>query len=161
MGQQQLLLLVLTIVIVGLAVVAGVQTFRESQKKHNADAMILTAVSIAAEAQAWLRTPQSMGGATPASGVRPVNFSQHRVELDELGYATNDDGAYQTIEGSFTVYHSRDAMLIKGISTAQNENGNDDNVICVYVWGPEATDITTEIYPEKEYCALESEEQPY
>ena len=35
MGQQQLLLLVLGIVIVGLAVVVGIQAFGENQKKAN------------------------------------------------------------------------------------------------------------------------------
>ena len=41
MGQQQLLLLVLGIVIVGLAVVVGIQAFSENQRKANADAMTI------------------------------------------------------------------------------------------------------------------------
>ena len=57
MGQQQLLLLVLAIVIVGLAVVAGIQAFAENQKKSNIDGLTMTATRLAVEAQAWLRTP--------------------------------------------------------------------------------------------------------
>ena len=39
MGQQQLLLLVLTIVIVGMAVLIGIQAFSQNQKKANIDAL--------------------------------------------------------------------------------------------------------------------------
>ena len=51
MGQQQLLLLVLGIVIVGLAVVVGIQAFSENQKKSNADALVNDAIRIASYAQ--------------------------------------------------------------------------------------------------------------
>ena len=50
MGQQQLLLLVLGIVIVGLAVVVGIQAFSENQKKSNADALVNDAIRIASDA---------------------------------------------------------------------------------------------------------------
>ena len=53
MGQQQLLLLVLGIVIVGLAVVVGIQAFSENQKKANSDALVNDAIRIASDAQAW------------------------------------------------------------------------------------------------------------
>ena len=53
MGQQQLLLLVLGIVIVGLAVVVGIQAFGENQRKANNDALINDGIRIASDAQAW------------------------------------------------------------------------------------------------------------
>ena len=57
MGQQQLLLLVLGIVIVGLAVVVGIQAFGENQKKANTDAVVNDAIRIASDAQAWALKP--------------------------------------------------------------------------------------------------------
>ena len=51
MGQQQLLLLVLGIVIVGLAVVVGIQAFSENQKQANADQMVNDAIRIAFSSQ--------------------------------------------------------------------------------------------------------------
>ena len=75
MGQQQLLLLVLGIVIVGLAVVVGIQAFAENQKKANADALVMTSMRIASDAQAWLRKPAAFGGAVTSSGSRPADFS--------------------------------------------------------------------------------------
>ena len=62
MGQQQLLLLVLGVVIVGLAVVVGIQAFGENQTKANADAMVNDGVRIASDAQAWKLKPQAFGG---------------------------------------------------------------------------------------------------
>ena len=62
MGQQQLLLLVLGIVIVGLAVVVGIQAFSENQKQSNADMMVNDAIRIASDAQAWKLKPSAFGG---------------------------------------------------------------------------------------------------
>ncbi len=62
MGQQQLLLLVLGIVIVGLAVVVGIQAFGENQKKSNQDAMVNDGIRIASDAQAWALKPAAFGG---------------------------------------------------------------------------------------------------
>ena len=60
MGQQQLLLLVLGIVIVGLAVVVGIQAFSENQKKANADATVNDAIRIASEIASGLETAHTM-----------------------------------------------------------------------------------------------------
>lgn len=71
MGQQQLLLVVLGIVIVGLAVVVGIQAFSVNQKKANADALVLTGMRIATDVQVWLRTSTLLGGGMPPSGRIP------------------------------------------------------------------------------------------
>ena len=69
MGQQQLLLLVLGIVIVGLAVVVGIQAFGENQKKANADALVNDGVRIAADTQVWALKPTAFGGGCQTSAV--------------------------------------------------------------------------------------------
>ena len=94
MGQQQLLLLVLGIVIVGLAVVVGIQAFSENQKKANADALVMTSMRIASDAQAWLRKPAAFGGAVSATGTRPTDFTGLTLTLDMLGYPTDASGNY-------------------------------------------------------------------
>ena len=62
MGQQQLLLLVLGIVIVGLAVVVGINAFSENRIKSNADAMVTDGLRIASDVQAWALKPTQFGG---------------------------------------------------------------------------------------------------
>ena len=62
MGQQQLLLLVLSTVIVGLATVAGIQAFSESQKQATQDALVQRAISLGNEVKAAHDTPNQLGG---------------------------------------------------------------------------------------------------
>ena len=83
MGQQQLLLLVLGIVIVGLAVVVGIQAFGENQKKSNQDAMVNDGIRIASDAQAWALKPEAFGGG---------EGKFDRPDLRTLGYAEDTTG---------------------------------------------------------------------
>ena len=62
MGQQQLLLLVLGIVIVGLAVVIGIEQFSEGSRKADVDRLSAVAVRMATGAAAWRQTPGATGG---------------------------------------------------------------------------------------------------
>jgi hypothetical protein len=62
MGQQQLLLLVLGIVIVGLAVVAGINAFSENQERSTKDAIVNEAMRIATDVQAYKVKPGQLGG---------------------------------------------------------------------------------------------------
>ncbi len=62
MGQQQLLLLILGVVIVGIAVAVGIQLFRTNAESSNRDAIINDMGVYAAQAQAYWRKPLSMGG---------------------------------------------------------------------------------------------------
>ncbi len=62
MGQQQLLLLVLSAIIVGVSIVIGINMFTSSATQANQDAVLQDCMSIAARAQEWYRKPASMGG---------------------------------------------------------------------------------------------------
>ena len=62
MGQQQLLLLVLATVIVGLATVAGIQAFEEGRSQAAQDALQQRALSIAQDIKGAYETPSQLGG---------------------------------------------------------------------------------------------------
>jgi len=62
MGQQQLLLLVLSTVIVGLATVAGIQAFSENQAQASQDAIVQRGLDIATDIQAATSKPAQLGG---------------------------------------------------------------------------------------------------
>lgn len=74
MGQQQLLLLVLGIVIVGIAVVAGIQAFSEGKTKADRDAAQSDAMRVISDMQAWKLKPAAFGGGSGASGFTGVSF---------------------------------------------------------------------------------------
>ncbi len=149
MGQQQLLLLVLGIVIVGLAVVVGIQAFSENQKKANADAMVMTAMRIASDAQAFLRKPVQFGGASlDNNGDRRTNFNglSTEITLEGLGYPLNADGNYADVNGEYAIAVSGNNLVISAGSAATSGAG-DNNLICVTVAGVLVENITTAINP--------------
>ncbi len=129
MGQQQLLLLVLGIVIVGLAVVVGIQAFGENQKKANSDALVNDGVRIASDAQAWVLKPQAFGG---GNGV-PTD-----VDLTRLGYTLggNDCAAteYGNLNGCFDALDSEATSII---ITGSNEDNSNFVAVAVYGTSPE------------------------
>ena len=62
MGQQQLLLLVLGVIIVGIAVVAGIGMFNAAAEESVKDELSAQLMAIGANAQQWYKKPTSMGG---------------------------------------------------------------------------------------------------
>ena len=62
MGQQQLLLIVLGVIIVGIAVVVGINVFTASSTNANRDAVISDLTTLAAMSQQYYRKPIAMGG---------------------------------------------------------------------------------------------------
>ena len=143
MGQQQLLLLVLGIVIVGLAVVTGIQAFGLNQKKANADAMVLTGMRIATDFQKWLQTPTALGGGRPNTGGTPV-MSTISVSLQDLGYPVNGSGQYETVDGNFSLTKSANGIVIIGLSSTLGQQG-DNNTVSIEVTGTNLDDIKTTI----------------
>ena len=90
MGQQQLLLIVLGIIIVGIAVAVGINMFRSSAVDANRNAVISDLAHLASKAQQHLKKPISMGG-----GAQLFTGFQ----LNTLDKA-NDNGWYQIQSGT-------------------------------------------------------------
>lgn len=62
MGQQQLLLIVLGVIIVGIAVVVGINLFNANATNANRDGVISDLNNLGAMAQQYYKKPTSMGG---------------------------------------------------------------------------------------------------
>ena len=146
MGQQQLLLLVLGIVIVGLAVVVGIQAFSENQKQANADQMVNDAIRIASDAQAWKLKPSAFGGGASATNWTGLDFGQ-------MGYTVGDQGLHPGTAAEADQYENLNAVYDLAASGADltitgnsfDAAGNALNTIVVVVDGTTPADITTTI----------------
>ncbi len=106
MGQQQLLLIVLGVIIVGIAVVVGINVFTASSANSNRDAVISDLTTLAAMSQQYYRKPTAMGGGgnkftgwsvpssldTTANGVYTESVSANSITLVGVGNETGDDG---------------------------------------------------------------------
>lgn len=142
MGQQQLLLLVLGIVIVGLAVVVGIQAFGENQKKANSDALVNDGVRIASDSQAWRLKPDAFGGGAGNATATPWTG----LTFEQLGYeegTQTDCATYGNINGCFVMSGQGGADLqIQGKSHAAQAL---DNIVTVTVSGTTPESITTAV----------------
>jgi hypothetical protein len=86
MGQQQLLLIVLGVIIVGVAVVLGIQYFGVGAEESAKDELVSHSLTIGANAQQWFKKPTTMGG----GGLSFVGFdSQFNNNLVKLHSSTS------------------------------------------------------------------------
>ena len=151
MGQQQLLLLVLGIVIVGLAVVVGINAFGENQKRANADALVNDGLRIASDIQAYALKPAQFGGAGGFSNIPTISnsaeFFREKIgypiepELDADGDPIADSADdYNNVNGTFIVSgDGASGLVITGT------NDDQDNEVYVTVCGVTSSEILTRI----------------
>ena len=76
MGQQQLLLIVLGVIIVGIAVVVGINLFNANAEEAAKDGVVSDCTNLGAMSQQYFKKPLSMGGGGNAftGFVVPVNL---------------------------------------------------------------------------------------
>lgn len=126
MGQQQLLLLILSAVIVGVAIVMGINMFSENAAQANQDAVMQDCLTIASRAQGWYRRPAAMGGG---------GSSYDGLTLALLNFTSPNEN------GSFAVTPADSELTIVGIG---NEDPDDDgaNLTVTVIVGPAGVDST-------------------
>ena len=101
MGQQQLLLLVLGAIIVGLSIVVGINLFSQGALKANEDAVRQDILSMMSRAEEFYRKPEMLGGGGK-------DFTK-MDSFTDLGYRYNSDGSavsgktYTNDNGTYTL----------------------------------------------------------
>lgn len=96
MGQQQLLLVILVTVIVGLATVVAIDTFSQASESANLDAVRVDLGVIAGQAQAYYNKPREMGGggrAFTGFSFEHVAFAYDSLNATKM-MAMNDNALY-------------------------------------------------------------------
>jgi type II secretory pathway pseudopilin PulG len=112
MGQTQILFIVLSVIIVGIAVAVGITQFNQSAVESNRNALLLDCQNIIASAQQWYRKPASLGGGGGSFDA-----------LDSLGQigvsAANENGTYALDAGAT----GGDVIKIDATGTERDESG--------------------------------------
>jgi hypothetical protein len=80
MGQQQLLLIVLGVIVVGIAVVVGINLFSANAESSTQDSMVSQGTSLGALAQQYYKKPEAMGG----GGNKFDGFNETKVSAELL-----------------------------------------------------------------------------
>jgi Tfp pilus assembly protein PilE len=120
MGQQQLLLIILGVIVVGIAVAVGITMFQDNAVSANRDAVTNDLVNLAARAQQYYRRPTALGGGqgdfsnctlvqltskpSNANGTYALSApGAASVTLTGTGVETGNDGS-QPVEVQMVVY---------------------------------------------------------
>ena len=82
MGQQQLLLIIAGVIIIGIAIGVGISIFGANSVASNKDAVTASLISIAADAYHFKLRPTTMGG---GSGVYTNYVIQNKLKKDDNG----------------------------------------------------------------------------
>ncbi len=102
MGMQQILLIVLSVIIVGVAVAVGITMFKNQAVSSNRQAVIADLNTLAGQALGFYKTPESFGGGgyawTPSGGTvdqelgKWLGYGHDGTTADTL---TTDNGTYK------------------------------------------------------------------
>ncbi len=143
MGQQQLILLVLATVIVGLAIVVGIAAFTQGGDNANADAMMQDAVTIANDIQSWAQTPTPFGGPESGEDFTDADFpvlGYQQDETEDNGETVDDPLSHTNLNGTFTITQGNDDILIRGESFIDGDEEETRNRIEVRVCSSRGAD---------------------
>ena len=117
MGLQQLILIVLTVIIIGISIAVGIGMFNQSMIRSNRHAIINDLGIFASIANTYYKTPTDMGG-----GDRTWNINDLGIWLgnnyDEGTNSISNDN------GTFFLSSSGDELTIIGIGTELGSNGS-------------------------------------
>ena len=106
MGQQQLLLIVLGVIVVGIAIVVGINLFQASAVDANRNAVVANLNNIAAMAIQYYKKPASLGGGgnTFTGFAMPTNMGSN-------------------VSGTYTVTVVAQTATIVGVGTEKGDDG--------------------------------------
>ncbi|WP_445666103.1 hypothetical protein [Fodinibius sp. AD559] len=99
MGQQQLLLVILVTIIVGIATVVAINTFSSASDSANVDAARQDMLTMASNAQGWFMKPAMMGGGGNAFDAS----SGDAITLEDICPGTVETSTCNTENGSYTL----------------------------------------------------------
>ena len=115
MGQQQLLLVILVTIIVGIATVVALNVFGTSAKNANIDAVRQDMLTIAASAQGWFIKPTMMGGG--GNSFKGMTFPDISFSYDTV-YNTNMTAA--NMNGTYTITDKDTAFVLDAVPASNS-----------------------------------------
>ncbi|MFQ5568632.1 MAG: hypothetical protein ACE5G0_03090 [Rhodothermales bacterium] len=131
MGQQQILVLVLGIALVGLAVYTGAEVFMRSKRQQHADLLVSHAVYVASEATTWRSKSPFLGGGDSyvnleTNGMRKLALADTRPPgIVRITFASRDSLEVTAVSDYYddigVRVHVSGATIVK---TSVSYNGN-------------------------------------
>lgn len=126
MGQQQLLLIVLSVIIVGIAVVVGINMFNDQAASSNLDAVTADLMNLASRAQQHYRRPTAMGGGGGSFALLTANAAGLAYLTTQ---PTNENGTY-----SISTAGNATSVTVQGIGISDGDKDGTNCTARVQVW---------------------------
>jgi hypothetical protein len=131
MGQQQLLLIILGVIVVGIAVAVGITMFNDSATSANRDAVTNDLINLASRAQQFYRRPTALGG----GGGSFAGLASTGIKLLTKTSGTsmiNGNGEYVILTASSS------AVSLQGEGTETGNDGTNPTKVVMDVWADSA-----------------------
>ncbi len=126
MGQQQLLLIILGVIIVGIAIAVSIIMFKDNGLSANRDALRTDLLLLASKAKQYYRRPVSMGGGgysfSGLSATRPSMLILVTTQFSD----SNANGDYTIV----SVSPDGKSIVFKGIGNIQLDDGTRPIIEC-------------------------------
>ena len=120
MGTQQLLLIVLGVIIVGIAVVVGINIFGTNAEQANKDAITQDCLRITAAAQGYYRKPAMLGGG---------DNSFDAIEITDCGMSeAGNTTTGENVNASYVIVGAGDNFTVTGSSLSEDNAGTPKQV---------------------------------
>jgi hypothetical protein len=133
MGTQQILMIVLSVIIVGVAVGVGITMFQNQAVNSNRQAVIADLNNFGAQAIAWYKLPENMGGGgngDPGFGTSSEGVPATAGLLSYIGFVDPTTGigqeSYANDNGDYALTANGDILTI--IGTGKEKVGTAANV---------------------------------
>ncbi|NNE35374.1 MAG: hypothetical protein HKN13_09065 [Rhodothermales bacterium] len=146
MGQAQLLLIVLGTVVVGLAVMAGINAYEQNNIKSDLDAVVHECLRLASDAQTAAQKPEAFGGlwdtgdaGETGNGHDFADSAAGATDLQAIGWTAN--GASSLIAITAVGASQFDATCTS-LKFPDGGDGN-ANIATINITGVSADDIAT------------------
>jgi Tfp pilus assembly protein PilE len=136
MGQQQLLLIILGVIIVGIAVAVGITMFQDNSVSSNRDAMANDLMHLAAKAKHYYKRPTSMGGGSYSfAGLSGISGM---AKLVTPQFSNNSNATY-----TISVDGDADGITFRGVGkVAMDETGTKFPIVdCVVTKGGQSITV--------------------
>ena len=137
MGQQQLLLIILGVIVVGIAVAVGITMFTDNAVSANRDAVTNDMVNLAARAQQFYRRPVAMGGGEGAFNTGGPGGSGLTNITQLTSKSSNSNGRY--VLGTVAAA----TLTLTGIGKEIAGPGATDTVMVVMTVTPTSATVTS------------------
>ena len=110
MGQQQLLLIILGVIIVGIAIAVGISMFSSSSVQANKDALVNDLNNLAADAYQYKIRPSTMGGG--AGSYAAYNIPTKLASNDNGSFTRSATATAVTFTATSTLYASSTVVAV-------------------------------------------------